>query len=108
MDLENKIKAEFVKMEQMMNVPILISFEPYHVPSLTAPKHLEFGELLHLAIQTLRKSHVVLAASIKKEIVPMALQIDVSSQTWSNTLVVTCLIVPKSLATGYPMGIASL
>ena len=107
MDLENKIKAEFVKMEQMMNVPILISFEPYHVPSLTAPKYLDFGELLHLAIQTLRKSHVVLAASIKKEIVVMVLQINVSSQIWNNTLVVTCLIAQRSLATGSPMVIAS-
>ena len=107
-DLENRIKAEFVKMEQMMNVPSLISFKPYHVPSLTAPKHLDFGEMLRLAIQTRRKSHVALAASIKKEIVAMVLQTYVSDQTKNNTPVVTCLIVPKSLATGYPMGIASL
>ena len=106
-DLENRIKAESVKMEQMMNVPILISFEPYHVPSLTAPKHLDFGELLRLAIQTLKKSHVVLAESIKKEIVPMVLQTYVSDQTKNNTLVVTCLIAQKSLATGSPMVSAS-
>ena len=107
MDLENKIKAEFVKMEQMMNVPSSISFEPYRAPFPTAPKHSDFGELLHLAIQTLRKSHVVLAASIKKEIVVMVLQINVSSQIGNNTLVVTCPIAQRSLATGSLMVIAS-